>query len=392
MTTGALKGAVLAVVVALLMISCTLSGISPTSTAPATPVWTPTERQPPSRRSCGDGRCEGPENPRNCPDDCPDPTATQEQPQPATALPPSTPEPTVLYLGIMVHLEGWSDDTDEARFQKHAQLIREYADLFETYGARLTWESKEVTDAVVRWGDNVLLEMEQRGHGIGVHADIGGQRDYDCDLFAADLRAEREQLASLGVTVRHVSGIVSHCDWVTAAAEAGYQFTTGQVAYAVMSMPEELRPPQYRDCPTPARCHDTFPEDLADRIHPWRAESGANWLTHDPAGQLVLLASSQTLPCMMEELTGAEIKDCGHNFTQADLDSFFQQLEQAIALSEPGHVNVYYVSWSLGSQLDRSVLDAWLSGIVPYVQSGQVQWATLPEMYDVYVRWEQRQP
>jgi hypothetical protein len=124
-------------------------------------------------------------------------------------------------------------------------VIRAYADLFEAYGAKLTWESREVTDAIVRWGDNVLLEMEQRGHGIGVHADIGGQRDYDCDLFIAALREEREQLESLGVTVRHVSGIVSHCDWVTAAAEAGYGFTTGQVAYAVMSMPDALSLPQH---------------------------------------------------------------------------------------------------------------------------------------------------
>jgi len=392
MTTGALKGTVLAVVASLLMTSCGPSRISPTSTAPATPVSTPKERQSPSRNSCGDGRCEGPENPRNCPADCPDPTATPEQHLPATVVPSSTPEPAVLHLGIMVHLEGWSDDTDEARFQKHAQLMREYADLFEAYGAKLTWESKEVTDAIVRWGDNVLLEMEQRGHGIGVHADIGGQRDYDCDRFTAALREEREQLASLGVTVRHVSGFVSHCDWVTAAAEAGYQFTTGQVAYAVMSMPEELRPPQYRKCPTPSRCHNTFPADLADRIHPWRMKSGANWLTHDPAGQLVLLPSSQVLPCTMEETTGAEIKGCGHNFTQADVDSFFEQLEQAIALAEPGNVNIFYVAWSLGSQLDRSLLRACLSGIVPYVQSGQVQWATLPEMYDIYLRWEERDP
>jgi hypothetical protein len=39
------------------------------------------------------------------------------------------------------------------------------------------------------------------------------------------------------------------------AADAGYLFTTGLVAYAVMSMPPESRPAEYRNCPSPAACH-----------------------------------------------------------------------------------------------------------------------------------------
>jgi len=135
----------------------------------------------------------------------------------------------VLYLGIMVHLEGWDDARNQTRFERHVQLMREYASLFEKYGAKLTWESKEVTDGILRWGDNVLLEMEQRGHGIGVHADIGGEQRYDWRRFADDLRAKKEQLESLGVTVRHVSGIASQCDWVVrlAAAEGSFQTDDG---------------------------------------------------------------------------------------------------------------------------------------------------------------------
>jgi len=244
----------------------------------------------------------------------------------------------VLYLGIMVHLEGWNDGQDQARFQEHARLMREYATLFEKYGAKLTWESKEVTEGILRWGDNVLLEMEQRGHGVGVHADIGGQRDYDCRRFAADLRAEKEQLESLGVTVRHVSGIVSHCDWVTAAADAGYLFTTGQVAYAVMSMPPESRPAEYRNCPSPAVCYDVFPAELQARLHPWRMNSGLDWLTPSPNGRLVLIPASGELSYMEENATG-QTSDKGKDLTQADIDYFIQELEQAIALAQPGQWN-----------------------------------------------------
>lgn len=394
-------------VVVCFAVLCLLLSACQAASTPVVDLATPSPAQSsPARGSCGDGRCEGPENPQNCPADCKTqsaPTATAParptQPVPATTAPTRPALPTltatarpsdgkkVLYLGIMVHLEGWSDDQNQTRFNEHARWMRDYATLFEKYGAKLTWESKEVTEGVIKWGDNVLLEMQRRGHGVGVHADIGGQKNYECRRFAADLRTEKQQLESLGVTVRHVSGIVSHCDWVTAAADAGYLFTTGQVAYSVMSMPIENRPAQFRDCQTPALCHDTFPTALADRLHPWRMNSGADWLTPAPKGRLVLIPSSGGLTHMEEDATG-RTPGKGEDLTQADIDYFIRELEQAIALAQPGKVNTYYVSWSLGSPLDSKMLETWLQRIAPYVASGQVEWKTLPEMYDAYVQWE----
>jgi hypothetical protein len=308
--------------------------------------------------------------------------APQVVPQNTTPQGGSAPQgQPVLYLGIMVHLEGWDDGENQTNFEKHAQLVRTYASLFKTYGGRLTLESKEMTDGILRWGDNVLLEMEQRGHGIGVHADAGGQKNYRCNRFTADLEAKKTQLESLGVTVRHVSGIVSHCDWVTAAADAGYLFTTGQVAYSVMSMPPEDRPPEYRDCQSPAKCHQTFPTELADRLHPWRMNSAADWLTPDPNGRLVMLPSSGGLYCLAEVAQGQDCKD----FDEGDIEAFFRELDKAIALSEAGKVNIYYVSWSLGKPLDEALLETWLKRIVPYVEAGQVEWKTLPQMVDAYL-------
>lgn len=325
----------------------------------ATPTSLQSAPQPPLEDSpCGDGVCAGPEDANNCPKDC-------DQPEP-----PTTEQP-LLYLGLMIHLEGWDDDQDQAQFEKHAEIVREWASLFEAYDAKLTLESKEFTDGSIKWGDNVLLEMQQRGHGVGVHADIGGQKNYNCARFTDDLRAEKEQLESLGIVVLHLSGNTSHCDWVTASVEAGYVFTTGQVAYSVMSMPEEMRPPEFRNCQTPSACHDVFPTELADRIHPWRADSGADWITHDPNGRLVLLAESGEMPTEPD-----------------DIEAFITELEVALSLSEAGMVNIYYVGKSIGSRLDTALIEAWLQRIQPYVQSGQVQWATLPEMYEAYLLWE----
>ena len=309
---------------------------------------------------CGDGVCEGPENESNCPADCD-----------KTSIGKPVNQQTILYLGVMIHLEGWHDDKNQNKFEHHARLVREYASLFEAYGAKLTWESKEFTDGCIKWGDNVLLEMQRRGHGVGVHADIGGQQDYDCARFTSDLRIEKRQLESLGVTVLHLSGNTSHCDWVIASAKAGYVFTTGQVAYSVMSMPEEMRPIEFKNCTNPARCHDVFPTKLEDRIHPWRMNSGADWTIPSATGPLVMLAESGSAPENLE-----------------DVDAFIVELEEALRLAEPEKVNIYYVGKSIGSPFDTEVVEQWLQRVQPYVEAGQVIWATLPEMYEAFIAWE----
>jgi hypothetical protein len=285
----------------------------------------------------------------------------------------------------MVHLEGWKDDINKENFERHAAAVRDYADLFEKYGAKLTLESKELTEGIYKWGDNVLLEMQQRGHGIGVHADLGGERNYDCSKFAADLRQRKERLEALGVTVQHVSGNTSHCDWVTASADAGYLFTSGQVAYSVMSMPIELRPAEYRNCKTPAACHQVFPTNLEDRIHPWRANSGTDWLTNDPNGRLVILSSSEGIK---QQDKGDQDQSKEATFTEQDINAYIENLDKAIALSSKDQVNIFYVSWSLGGELDKALLETWLQRIQPYVDAGKVEWKTLPEMVTAYTATE----
>ena len=340
----------------------------------------PDKNLKPHALKCGDGICSGPENKNNCSDDCDEEEITQHD----VDIPVGEVGP--IYLGIMVHLEGWRDElVNEEMFNHHARLIREYASLFETYGAKLTWESKETTEASIQWGDNVLKEMEERGHGIGVHADLGGQLDYKCGMFERELRIRKETLESLGVTVRHASGVVSYCDWVTAMVDAGYSFTSGMVAYGVMSLPEEMRPEEYRNCPSPSACHDTYPEALVDRINPWRMNSGLDWIRHAPDGELVMLPAGHGLACFAESAAGA---GCDQEFSLEDIDLFFEEIDAAIELRDPDQINMYYVGWSLGKALDVELMEEWLRRIVPYLEAGLVEWKTLPEMYDAYTDWE----
>jgi len=302
-----------------------------------------------------------------------------------------------LYIGIMVHLEGWNDEGKQDIFKRHAEYVRDYASLFEKYGAKLTLESSpEFTTGCIKWKDNVLKEMSDRGHGIGVHADVGAKTESYGD-FVSQISQMKKELESLNITVRHTSGICSPLDWVNAAVDAGYKFVTGTIGYCAMSLPESERPSQYKNCSNPVVCHGVMPLDLKDRIHPWRAESGKNWIYDNKNGKLVILTESGGLIDMAEEGEGkiatkssrrSNKNKAKEEFTKEDITAYISELEKAIDLAESGKVNIFYVSWSLGSALDKSTLEEWLKAIKPYVDAGKVQWKTLPEMYDAYITKE----
>ncbi|MBI5871565.1 hypothetical protein HZB88_00605 [archaeon] len=329
-------------------------------------------------KRCGDGICDEVEKERGvCPEDC-KPSEDQNPP-----IEPSPSGDGILYIGIMVHLEGWADENEEI-FNTHKENILKYAELFEEYDAKLTLESKEFTDGSIKFGDNTLKELQKRGHGVGVHADIGGTKIETKDMgyaeFVNKLKEEKEELESLGVKVKHVSGTCSDLDWVSASIDAGYEFTTGEVAYCALSLPTNKIPEEFSSCSNAGECHEPFPTELIDRLHPWRMDSGSNWLEDEMNGGLVILPASGGLTQF----------DSNKEFTEEDISVFIEELERAVSYTDKGKVNIYYVSWSLGTLLDTKMLEKWLQAIQPYIESGKVQWKTLPEMYDEYVEWEKQ--
>jgi len=358
--------------------------------------------------NCGDGICQPLEQARPglCPQDCGEPSVatavivsndsntssalkkngsmTSKPKENATKM--SENKTKVLYIGYMVHLEGWNDTVSKKVLDRHNEEVEGLASLFEKYGAKLTLESNgEYNNGAVKWNDSTLLEMERRGHGIGLHADEGGSRTEGLTYaqFVQNLKDKQSVLKSLGVNTRHVSGICSHLDWVGAAVDAGFKFTTGQVAYCLMSMPENARPAAYRDCRTPAACHQPYPPELEGRLTPHRAESGVNWLENSDSGRMVLIPSSGVLICAYDEKNSAGYGKC--DFDENDVNASIAEIEDAIANSEPGRMNTYYAAYSLGTAPDIPLMEKWLQAIKPYVDSGKVQWKTMPEMYDEYI-------
>lgn len=296
--------------------------------------------------------------------------------------------PTTVDVGIMMHLEANKLGT-AAIFQDYAAQLRTYATLFEKYGARMTLEAHAThLDAIEKFGDNFMTEMEARGHASGVHADSGfPEEDYTQDSFVNDLVVKKAQAERLGLTVRHISGICSALDWVGAAIAAGFSFTTGNVAYCAMSLDKDLQPPEYSDCPSPGACHEQFPR--AAPHQPWRPRRAARWLEDDEAGPIVLLPAGWIIDFAHEEADDLGLKLKDGVFDQADIDVAAQTLDEAIAAAVPDRVNHYYFAWSFGKSLDPTLLESWLKMIDERVKAGKLVWKTLPQVYDEYIAWEQ---
>ncbi|MEN6418931.1 MAG: hypothetical protein ABFC73_08425, partial [Clostridiaceae bacterium] len=189
-----------------------------------------------------------------------------------TWTPAATPELSapdgkgVINFTIVLHLEGWNDGESEASFRRHAEQLREYADLFETYGATMTLESKEIIDGCINWNDNVLLELQQRGHAVGIHADAGGQDGATIRSIVKTLTEMRGKLLLLGINATFASGVASKANWVKACEDAEIDTVSCMVAYGLWSLDEQLRPEGFEPYRSPSDGHEPYPFALEDRL------------------------------------------------------------------------------------------------------------------------------
>ena len=175
-----------------------------------------------------------------------------------------------------------------------------------------------------------------------------------------------------------MSGICSTEDWVGAAIEAGYGGVSGVVEYCLLSLDDI--PEESADCPSPKDCHNPYPSDMEDKIHPWRTSDGRTWTTPDPEGELIVLPAATGLKCQAEKLI--EDSPTGCEFKADDLDLFFADLDEALALVDPTQLNTFKGTYSQGAALDLTLQEDWLMRLQPYLDDGSVQWATITEIMD----------
>jgi hypothetical protein len=291
-----------------------------------------------------------------------------------------------LNLALMIHIEGFKNEAnDRDLFMMHAEKVEEMATILEEYGAKGTFEfSPEFIEGAINWNSNIIQELHDRGHGVGVHADAGFsvKGDYTYEVFVDQLTDMKTNIDSLvDFEVLHVSGICSKLDWVKAALESGFKFTTGNVGYCAMSMPENLRPEKFKSCGAPSDCHGAIPEDLLEGIKPFKADSAENWLGSNE-GKLVIFNARNTIYAQYEESIG-DTKGGSGEFTREDLENSYEDIDLAFENLD-GSTQLLYYGWSIGDlQLhDEEVLREWLSDIENnYVLTGKVEWKTIPKVY-----------
>ncbi len=399
------KACALAIAISLALPACSTLSLSPdselTSLAPpateeasteATSL--PTRTLPPTRtapsktssangeRGCGDGICDGPETVETCPEDC---EATASPPSPAPdGLPP-------LYLGLSVHLEGYPLGNNkigynEEVYARYSERILAYSDLANRYDMPITWETANLIGPSETFEPNVLLELYQRGDGVGVHADLGGNDDraVDEDAFTFELRKLRAQMEDMGIPVVHASGICSELDWVTGARKAGFQATSGAVNYCLRALPVDQQPEVVRTCAGPGdgACHDPYPGEFPAALHPWRAADGSSWTTPADEG-LLIVPTVGTIHGIYEAKTGSDSHT--HNqMTREDVEVARQVIEEGLAARSRDQLNAFFFVWSFGQAIDEALLHAFFSGVQPYVERGDVVWQTLPELIETY--------
>ncbi len=363
-------------------LACSLGSLTGEDTEPDTP-------QPVSEKVCGDGVCDGPENPQNCPEDCS--TEETQSVSPSTddesasgESVPSTTDTPPLYIGVSVHLEGWKLGNEklgynQQMYESYAQNILAYSDLANSYDMPFTWETSNLIEPSAALAPNVLKELYQRGDGIGIHADLGGKTPYPGGepQFTKDLRELRQKMENLGIPVTHASGVCSTLDWVTATLDAGFEAVTGTVDYCLKSLPTDQQSAEIQACEGPALCHDPYPGQIPEMLHPWRAADGSSWTTPAEEGLLVF-STAGALPCSTE--SGSP--------PQCDL----QIIEEALAARRPGEFHSFFFVWSYGSPLEEELLRNFYEGLQPLIERGDVVWKTMPELIEAYQAFEGSAP
>jgi len=274
-----------------------------------------------------------------------------------------------LYLAVTVHLEGWSVQ-DGSVYDIYTQDILDYSTQTGARGIHFTWEARNLIEPAAARNDDLFQVLQERGDGIGIHADLGGNPNAQLSdtQFREQLEEMRLGMETLGVKTRAVSGICSHLNWVKAARDAGFEVATGTVTYCLKSLPDDQQPAFAQACTNPAECHDPYPLEQQDRVHMWYASDGSDWTTPASTG-LLIVPTIANLNCEDDPGTCA--------FTQADVDSARAAIETALAAKDPTQVNVAKFIWSFGRQLDKDVLDDWLDMVNEYVQDGRVVFKTI---------------
>jgi hypothetical protein len=321
-----------------------------------------------------------------------------------TTLPPkstATTEPSrqwPVYIVTMTHLEGdWKEAaTNEFFFDHIAAQVRHGLDIAERYGATLTIESEiPFAEGSVAFGDNVIKEALDRGHGVGTHCDIGPKVEYNAAEIVREFKKRKEAVDALVGVENNLgcSGGGGQSDWYAGATGAGFKYLNGTVGFHYLALPLALRPAGWDDRAILAKFfHDPAPQDES-YFYPFLiSELG---FTEDPEGDLLIhdgslgdvrkLAESQPLGLLPSDAVCGE--RCPFDAADADAaEAFIRAFVAAHDGSRPGKITIYFPSAAFKIEYDAGN-EEFFSRMKSLVNEGLVKWASQREVYDAMMEY-----
>jgi len=305
----------------------------------------------------------------------------------------STPAP--FFLTTMTHMEsGFTDDTDEAVFDRHLEELRYAMDLADAYDAKLTIESEEpFAIANEKWGTNIMAEILERGHGVGTHCDIPPTPEMKGPKNVQELAAEmkeRKELVDALVGAENnygCSGAGGMQDWVLGATQAGFHYVDGFVGYHYLSMPLSARPEDWIDAYIlESAFHFNVPYELEDRIYP-RLLANALDFEEDKNG--TVLASTGDMGRLAGIAEGAAYCHTNESCVLAkdDVDRLVEWLRFIDSWRDTNRVakiNMYFSANDFVKD-NEEVFTYFFSEMQKLQDEGVITWATQREVYDAFM-------
>lgn len=301
-------------------------------------------------------------------------------------------EEAPLYISTMTHMEGnFKDDQVEALFERHVAEMRFAMDLFDAYGAKLTFESEQsFAKANTNWGTNILKEAVDRGHGVGTHMD-GGASVREQSITTAQMTEKFKVNKALvdglvgANNNRGTSGGTSAADWVLAASGAGFVYMDAVTGFGYLHMSMDNRPEGWTDeYIRSTTYHDPIPLEFADRIYVLPL-ANAEDLEPDADPAIVVLGGDIGELASLAEGRINCFPNC--TFDEADIQVVVDKIKEADRIrdhSRVARINMH-IPLILLNEKNEAMLRKLLEAIKPYVDNGTVVWATQGQTYDGYV-------
>lgn len=305
----------------------------------------------------------------------------------------TTPNPTKTYpltLTTMTHMEGnFADDTDEALFDRHVADMRWAMELFDEYGAKLTFESEQsFAKANTIWGTNILKEVVDAGHGVGTHADFGAspKERLTQDELNAKFKENKTLIDNLvGAENNYgVSGGTGPVDWVLGASSAGFHYIDAVTGFGYLSMPESARPSGWTNSYIISTVfHDAIPPAISDRLYTLPLKDAKN-LIADANPVIVMMNGEIGELSSLDEGRSTCSPSC--TLDQADVDAYVTTMKSIMEMRDVSkftRMNIH-IPLTLLKASNETLLRSLLSTIKPYINNGTAVWATQIGAYKSY--------